>query len=110
MAGYFELKKAANGQFMFNLKAANNRVVLTSETYSSKAAAETGIASVKKNAGADKNFTRKQAKNGSPYFVLTSAANGKVIGTSERYSSKAAAEKGIRAVTSAAKGAKTVAT
>ena len=50
MAGYFELKKASNGKFMFNLKAGNNQVVLTSETYSSKDAAEGGIASVKKNA------------------------------------------------------------
>lgn len=108
MSGYFEVKKAANGQFMFNLKAANNRVVLTSETYSSRAAADTGIASVKKNAGSDKNFERKKASNGSPYFVLKSANNGQIIGKSELYSSASAAEKGIKAVISASQGAKTV--
>lgn len=107
MPGYFELKKAANGQFMFNLKAANNKVVLTSETYSSRAAAEAGIASVKKNAASDKNFLRKKASNGSPYFVLTSADNGQVVGKSELYSTSAASEKGIKAVATAAKGAKT---
>ena len=32
MAGTFELKKAANGQYMFNLKAGNGEIVLTSET------------------------------------------------------------------------------
>lgn len=108
MPGYFEVKKAANGQFMFNLKAANNRVVLTSETYSSRAAADTGIASVKKNAAGDKNFERKTASNGSPFFVLKSKDNGKIIGKSELYSSNAAAEKGIKAVISAVQGAKTV--
>ncbi|MCC7253663.1 YegP family protein [Hyphomicrobium sp.] len=108
MSGYFEVKKAANGQFMFNLKAANNKVVLTSETYSSRAAAETGIASVKKNATSDKNFERKTASNGSPFFVLKSQDNGKVIGKSELYSSSSAAAKGIAAVVSAAKGARTV--
>lgn len=106
MPGYFEVKKAANGQFMFNLKAANNRVVLTSETYSSRAAA--GIASVKRNATSNANFERRKAANGSPYFVLKSASNGQVIGKSELYSSASAAEKGIKAVASAAEGAKTV--
>lgn len=108
MPGYFEVKKAANGQFMFNLKAANNRVVLTSETYSSRAAADNGIASVRKNAASDANFERKKATNGSPYFVLKSANNGQIVGKSELYSSAAAAEKGIKAVASAAEGAKIV--
>ena len=75
MAGYFELKKASNGKFMFNLKAGNNQVVLTSETYSSKDAAADGISSVKKNAGADKNYERKAAKNGQAFFTLKSADN-----------------------------------
>ncbi len=108
MPGYFEVKKAANGQFMFNLKAANNRVVLTSETYSSRAAVDTGIESVKKNAAIDKNFERKTATNGKPYFVLKSGNNGKIIGKSEFYSSSAAAEKGVAAVSSAAKDARTI--
>jgi uncharacterized protein YegP (UPF0339 family) len=108
MSGYFQLKKAANGQFMFNLKAANNKVVLTSETYSSRAAAETGIASVKKNATHIKNFERKTAANGSPFFVLKSESNGKIVGKSELYSSAAAAEKGIAAVISAARDARTI--
>jgi len=35
---------------MFNLKSANGQVIGTSEMYSSKAAMENGIASVKENA------------------------------------------------------------
>ena len=49
MAGKFELKKAKDGQFMFNLKATNGQVILTSELYKTKASAENGIESVRKN-------------------------------------------------------------
>ena len=97
MAGYFELKAAAGGKFSFNLKAANNQVILTSETYTTKAAAADGIESVKKNASTDARYERKVAKDNSPYFVLT-AANGQVIGKSEMYSSAAAMEHGITSV------------
>ncbi len=82
MAGYFECKPAANGQFMFNLKAGNHEVILTSELYTTKAACSAGIESVRKNAIADANFIRKVAKDDSPYFVLV-AANHQTIGKSE---------------------------
>lgn len=45
----YERKETANGGFMFNLKAANNQVVGTSETYTTEAARDKGIASVKAN-------------------------------------------------------------
>lgn len=97
MAGYFELKTASGGQFMFNLKAANHQVILTSESYTSKASATGGIESVKKNASDDARYLRKTAKDGSPYFVLTST-NGQTIGKSEMYSSAQAMEAGIASV------------
>lgn len=97
MAGYFELKPAAGGKFSFNLKAANHQVILTSEVYTGKAAAEGGIASVKKNSTDDSRFERKTAKDGSAYFVLT-ATNGQTIGKSEMYSSASAMENGIASV------------
>jgi uncharacterized protein YegP (UPF0339 family) len=50
MAGKFELKQAASGQFHFNLKAGNGEIIATSEMYESKASAKNGIESVKKNA------------------------------------------------------------
>jgi uncharacterized protein YegP (UPF0339 family) len=46
----YERKNAANGQPMFNLKAANHEIIGTSETYSSVTARDNGIASVKTNA------------------------------------------------------------
>lgn len=105
MAGYFECKPAAGGQFMFNLKAGNHEVILTSELYTTKAACTAGIESVRKNAPTDANFTRKVAKDGSHYFVLV-AANHQTIGKSEMYSSTGAMENGIASVkTNASAGA-----
>ena len=46
----FERLVAKNGQPYFNLKSSNGQVIGTSEMYSSAAAMEKGIESVKKNA------------------------------------------------------------
>ena len=97
MAGKFELKQSASGQFMFNLKAANGQVVLTSELYQDKGAAQDGIASVRKYAGADANYERKTSKKGEPFFVLK-AVNGQTIGKSEMYASTSSMQKGIESV------------
>ena len=83
--GFYELKVAKDGQFMFNLKAANGQVILTSELYKTKASAENGIASVQKNGVDAKNFEYRVAKNDKPYFILK-AANHQEIGRSQYYS------------------------
>lgn len=46
----FELKKSSDDQYYFNLTAKNGQTIATSERYTTKAAAENGIASVKTNA------------------------------------------------------------
>jgi uncharacterized protein YegP (UPF0339 family) len=98
MAGKFEIKRSKNGkQFLFNLKAANGQVVLSSELYDARKSAENGIASVKKNSVNDNRYERKTAKSGQPYFVLK-ATNGEVIGKSEMYTSAKSVEKGIASV------------
>lgn len=84
MAATFELSKSSDGQFRFTLKGDNGETVLTSELYTTKAAAENGIASVKANAGHDARYERLVAANGKPYFNLK-AANGQVIGSSRLY-------------------------
>lgn len=50
VAGKYELYKDAAGGFRFRLKAGNGEVIATSESYTSKASAQNGIASVKANA------------------------------------------------------------
>lgn len=97
MAGKFELKKSKSDQFMFNLKASNGQVILTSELYKAKAGALNGIESVKKNAGNDANYERKTSSKKEPYFVLK-AANKEIIGKSEMYTTTAAMENGIASV------------
>ena len=97
MVGKFDLKRGGSGQFMFNLKAGNGEVILTSELYKQKQGAIAGIESVKVNAGDDTRYERKTAKNGQPFFVLT-ATNGEIIGKSEMYSSVSAMENGIQSV------------
>ena len=97
MAGKFEIKVGKTGKFRFNLKASNGQIVLTSEAYESRSAAVKGITSVKKNAGNDKRFERKTAKDGSPYFVMK-AANGEPIGKSEMYKSTKSMENGVASV------------
>lgn len=46
----FTLKTAKNGQFYFVLTAKNGQTIAQSEMYTTKAAAENGIDSVKSNA------------------------------------------------------------
>jgi uncharacterized protein len=97
MSAKFDLKQGGSGQFMFNLKAGNGEVILTSELYKQKQSAIVGIDSVKANAGDDTRYERKTAKNGQAFFVLT-ATNGQIIGKSEMYSSVSAMENGIQSV------------
>lgn len=96
MAAKFELKES-KGQYLFNLKALNGRIILTSERYTSKSGAMNGIDSVRKNAKIDAQFERLESKKGEPYFVLK-AKNNEPIGHSEMYSSKSAMENGIASV------------
>ncbi|MCG7500607.1 YegP family protein [Tenacibaculum sp. Mcav3-52] len=93
----FEIKTDKSGQFRFNLKAGNGQTILVSEAYTTKAACNNGIESVKTNSQDDNKYDRLTAKDGSPYFNLK-AANGQIIGTSEMYSSKDAMENGIASV------------
>jgi uncharacterized protein YegP (UPF0339 family) len=107
MKGTFEIKRTSDARFMFNLKAANDQIILTSQTYETKESAEHGIASVKQNAVLDERFEEKVGTDGSPYFVLH-AGNNLVIGRSEMYSSREAMHKGIASVKKNAPAAETV--
>lgn len=96
MSGDFILKRSGD-QYMFNLRAGNYQVVLTSQRYTTKAAAQNGIASVQKNSPDDSRYQRLEAKNGSDYFNLT-AVNGEIIGSSQMYKGAVARDKGIESV------------
>ncbi|MBV6494970.1 MAG: hypothetical protein DCC44_00155 [Acidobacteria bacterium] len=106
MAGKFELAKSNNDKYFFRLKAGNGEKILGSEMYETKAAAENGIASVKKNAADDARYERKTSAKGDFFFNLK-AGNGQVIGSSEMYKSEASRDNGIESVKKNAPDAET---
>ena len=116
----FVLKETATG-FKFDLKAGNGEVIATSEVYSTKAACENGIESVKKNCvGEIEDQTAETvAEVKHPKFELYAdkagefrfrlkAKNGEVIATSEGYKTKASCLNGIESVKKNAPEAETV--
>lgn len=105
--GKFEIKQAKNDQYHFNLKAANGQIILTSEMYTTKAACENGIESVKKNAENDDRYERKEAKNGKFHFNLK-AGNHQIIGSSQMYADQGGMENGIESVKKNAPNAEVV--
>jgi hypothetical protein len=104
MAGKFEITQSKNGKFLFNLKAGNGQIILTSQMYETLASAKQGIESCMKNGAADERFERAESTSGQPYFNLK-AGNGQVIGRSEMYASVAARDNGIASVKTNAPGA-----
>ena len=97
MAGYFEITTRSDEQYMFNLKAGNNEVILTSEAYATKAACMNGVESVKKNASDDDRYRRTTTPDGQFRFALE-ATNGQAIGASEYYETAVARDHGIESV------------
>ncbi len=111
MTGKFVISKIHEG-FRFNLKAANGEIILTSQPYSALSSCKKGIESIRTNApiapvedqtidGYIKENSPKfeiyQYKNGDYRFRLN-AKNGELIGTGQRYTSKAACQNGIDSI------------
>jgi uncharacterized protein YegP (UPF0339 family) len=94
MPGFYVLRKNEAGQFYFNLYADNHEVILTSETYTTKQGAQTGIASCQVNCPYDARYDKRTSASDQPYFVLK-AANHEIIGRSQMYSSTNARDNGI---------------
>ena len=93
----FSVFEGSDGQYYFNLKAANGEIILQSEGYVAKASAQNGIESCKTNGVDLDNFEILEASDGQFYFNLK-AQNHQVIGTSELYVSKSNAERGSETV------------
>jgi uncharacterized protein YegP (UPF0339 family) len=94
MAAKYLLHPAGSEQFHWDLKAGNGETILSSQVYTSKQSAETGIQSCRTNSSSDAQFSRLTSKDNKPYFVLK-AANGEPIGTSQMYASEATRDHGI---------------
>ena len=96
MAAKFELTLTAKKNWMFNLKAGNGEIILTSEQYAARESAANGIESVRKNSAEVASVDVRTAKNGEQYFVQ--AANKEIIGKSEMYKSPSSVKRGIASV------------
>ncbi|MCW5899299.1 MAG: YegP family protein [Flavobacteriales bacterium] len=95
--GRFEVFVDRAGEFRFNLLASNGQVILSSEGYTRKASCLNGIESVRRHSAEDRFFDRIISRDGQYRFVLK-AANGEIIGTSERYTTAEGLENGIASV------------
>lgn len=85
--------------FRFNLHAQNGETVLSSESYTTKAAAWNGAFAIQDAAALEASFTIKTATDNRYYFTLT-AENGQVVGVSQMYTTRTAAQNGIASVKS----------
>ena len=92
----FVLHKSGPHSF-FELVAPDEEILLHSELYRWRGAAEDAVAAVKANASDDARYQRRTADGARHYFVLTSAS-GEVLGTSAMCENARAMEKAIGAV------------
>jgi uncharacterized protein len=95
--GTFAVKTGKDGQFYFNLKAGNGQIILSSEGYTTRAACDNGIESVRKNSPDTTKYSKETSTGGQPYFTLK-AGNGQVIGKSQMYADEAGCDNGIQSV------------
>lgn len=98
---HFQTKTGKDGQYYFSLVDTNGHALLASEGYTTAAARQNGIESVKKNATDDKRYDRESSSNGKFYFTLK-AHNGQVVGKSKMFETESDREEGIAAVKSGA--------
>ncbi|MCR4927607.1 MAG: YegP family protein [Lachnospiraceae bacterium] len=109
--GKFVIKQAKSGS-MFNLKAGNGEIILTSQIYADEKTCRNGIDSIMKNApeaGIEDQTVEGFEEIKHPKFEVYAdkagdfrfrlkATNGQIIGTGQGYASKAGCLKGIESI------------
>lgn len=103
----FLLKRASNGQYLFNLSSDNGEILLSSEFYRSLESAKNGINSVIANAGNIDHYQTSETNNGKYHFQLR-ASNGQIIGQSPLYNSKKSVTSAIERIHSNFKTSNTI--
>ncbi|HEU0036038.1 MAG TPA: DUF1508 domain-containing protein [Kofleriaceae bacterium] len=92
-----EVVQGESGQFHFNFFARNGQIVLSSEAYTTEAAAYNGAMAVQADGQSAAAYTINQNATGGFYFVVK-AQNGEIIGTSQQYTTKDSAQSAATAV------------
>lgn len=95
--GKWIIKEKGEGEFVAYLYANNKELMLTSETYSTPDGAKKGIATIRKNAAIDDNFTYYRDKNKNYFFKLKTSKN-RFLCAGETYANKSACLKSIGSV------------
>ena len=107
MAAHYVLTNSKDGHMMFNLKAANGQVILTSKRFATKKDVEDGLEKVRMDSPLDQRYERRVNSKKEPYFILNDSRSQE-LGRSEYYSSESAMENGIESVKKNGPGATVV--
>lgn len=83
----FETVKGSDGKTYVHLRAANGQIVLQTQGYGSKTAAQKGIAAIQAAAVHADRFEVFEGEDGQHTFRLT-ATNGEILGRGEMYATK----------------------
>jgi len=94
-----EVLVGETGKFRFNVHAKNGAIVLSSEQYTTEAAAFNGAFAVQAEGQTATNYSIKENASGGFYFTL-SALNGQIIGMSQQYTTRASAASAITSLKS----------
>ena len=92
--GKVEMFQSSDGQFRFRVVAGNGRTLLSSEAYTTKVAAEKGLASVLENGIDPAMYQVNQTANGK-WNLRLRAGNYEVIAFTQAYSTKSNATRAI---------------
>jgi len=92
---YFTIFKDVSGQWRFNFKNDEDKVVLKSESYTTKQNCKKGIASVKLHGKDWQFYFPKSSVDGRYYFNIKSN-NGEIIATSMLYQTKTIRDRAIQ--------------
>ncbi|MBK9035212.1 MAG: YegP family protein [Myxococcales bacterium] len=87
----FELWKSSDSQFRFHMLDSRGEILVTSQGYSARTAALTGLLSVLANGGDKSHYDVRPNAGGGAYFNLK-AGNGAIIATSQSHATMAAAQ------------------
>jgi uncharacterized protein len=92
-----EVVAGATGQFHWSFFGGNGEAVLSSESYTTEAAAYNGALAVQSSGQRAGNYDVKLNAAGGYYFTIQ-AANGEIVGVSRAYPTRAGADAGVAAL------------
>lgn len=97
-SAHFETFEGIDGDHYFRLVAANGATVLRSEGYTTASDARDGVEAVLQHGTDARNYEVLEAVAEAGWYFNLRAPNNQVIGTSQLYTAKSSADRGLRTV------------